>query len=114
MGDASVELPGQMVTYAFEAAGNYTVTLHVEDDDGNVDSDEIRVAASTYSGTQAVVVTVWGNPYTYTQVVIVTESLTLRGGYTTADWTTSNPITNPTIIDAQRISSPELAASTAA
>jgi hypothetical protein len=64
--------------------------------------NEIRVAASTYSGTQTVVVTVWGNPYTYTQVVIVTESLTLRGGYTTADWTTSNPIANPTIIDAQR------------
>ena len=44
LGDASVELPGQMVTYAFETAGNYTVTLHVEDDDGNVDSDEIHVA----------------------------------------------------------------------
>ena len=44
LGDASVELPGQMVTYAFEAAGNYTVTLYVEDDDGNVDSDAVHVA----------------------------------------------------------------------
>jgi hypothetical protein len=64
--------------------------------------DEIRVAAGIYSGAQAVVITQWGNPYTYTQVVIVTESLTLRGGYTTANWTASNPIANPTIIDAQR------------
>jgi len=66
------------------------------------DGDEIRVAAGIYSGAQAVVITQWGDPYTYTQVVIVTESLTLRGGYTTANWTASNPIANQTIIDAQQ------------
>jgi predicted transcriptional regulator len=43
LGEQTVELPGHTVTYAFEEAGNYTVTLHVEDDDGNADSDSIPV-----------------------------------------------------------------------
>jgi hypothetical protein len=64
--------------------------------------EEIRVAAGTYSGTQTVTITQSGYPYTYTQVAIITKSLTLRGGYSTADWATSNPTTNPTIIDAQQ------------
>jgi hypothetical protein len=64
--------------------------------------EEIRVAAGTYSGTQTVTITQWGYPYTYTQVAIITKSLTLRGGYTSADWVTPDPTTNPTIIDAQR------------
>jgi hypothetical protein len=64
--------------------------------------DEIRVATGTYTGTQTVEVTMWGNPYTYTQVVIITKTLALGGGYTTANWTTPNPTANPTIIDAQR------------
>jgi len=64
--------------------------------------EEVRVAAGTYSGTQTVTITRWGYPYTYTQAVIITKSLNLRGGYSTGNWTTSNPIANPTIIDAQR------------
>jgi len=64
--------------------------------------DEIRVAAGTYTGPQTVTITQWDYPYTYTQVVIITKSLTLRGGYSTGNWTTSNPVANPTIIDAQR------------
>ncbi len=44
LGDENVELRGQRVTYTFEAAGNYTVTLYVEDDDENMDSDAIHVA----------------------------------------------------------------------
>jgi len=64
--------------------------------------DEIRVAAGTYAGTQTAVVTVGGNPYTYTQVVVITKSLTLQGGYSPADWYTPDPTANPTIIDAER------------
>jgi len=64
--------------------------------------EEVRVAAGTYSGVQTVTITQWGDPYTYTQVAIITESLTLRGGYTSANWVTSDPTTNPTIIDAQQ------------
>jgi len=61
--------------------------------------DEIRVAAGTYTGTQMITAS---TGYTYTQVVFITKSLTLRGGYTPADWDTSNPTANPTIIDAER------------
>ncbi|NOZ05451.1 MAG: hypothetical protein GXP41_03740 [Chloroflexi bacterium] len=64
--------------------------------------DEIRVAAGTYTGAHTDVVTVWSTPYTYTQVVIITKSLTLRGGFTPANWTTPNPTANVTTIDAQR------------
>ena len=64
--------------------------------------EEVRVASGTYSGAQTVTITRSGAPYTYTQVAIISKSLTLAGGYTTADWTTPDPTANPTIIDAQR------------
>ncbi len=68
-------------------------------------NDLIKVAAGTYSGVQ-------GRPAPggypnppgsglITQVVYISKSLTLRGGYTTTDWTTSNPISYPTTLDAQ-------------
>lgn len=34
------------------------------------------------------------------QTVYITQSVTLRGGYTYADWDTSDPVANPTILDA--------------
>jgi hypothetical protein len=57
------------------------------------EGDEIRVAGGTYSGTASVDI----EGKTYTQVVLITKSLTLRGGYSSTDWTTSDP----TIIDAE-------------
>lgn len=35
------------------------------------------------------------------QTVMITQSLTLAGGYTTTNWTTPNLVANPTILDAQ-------------
>ncbi|MBN1955554.1 MAG: hypothetical protein JW900_10965 [Anaerolineae bacterium] len=35
-----------------------------------------------------------------TQVVYITKSLTLQGGYTTANWDTPDPLANPTTLDA--------------
>jgi hypothetical protein len=62
--------------------------------------DEIRVASGTYTGTQMVLDSRTG--YTYTQVVFITSSLTLRGGYDAADWSAEpDPSANPTVIDAQ-------------
>jgi autotransporter-associated beta strand protein len=56
-------------------------------------SSEVRVAGScegvtTNSGT--------------TQLALITQTLTLRGGYTTTDWLTSDPDANPTTLDALR------------
>jgi len=36
------------------------------------------------------------------QVVAIGQPLTLRGGYTVTDWTTSDPQSHPTIVDAQQ------------
>lgn len=36
-----------------------------------------------------------------TQTLYLSKTLTLRGGYTTTNWTTSDPVANPTILDAQ-------------
>ena len=65
-------------------------------------ADTILVAAGTYSGSHTVPVQQWEGVYTYTQVVIITKSLTLQGGYTPADWYNPDPTVNTTIIDAQR------------
>jgi hypothetical protein len=63
--------------------------------------DEIRVAQGTYTGTQALIAVNAYGPFTYTGVALITQSLTLRGGYTTADWVTSAPTQNVTVIDAE-------------
>lgn len=57
--------------------------------------DEIRIAAGTYSGVN----NQGGKP----QVVYIAKSLTLRGGYTTANWTTPYPESNITEINAQTL-----------
>lgn len=55
--------------------------------------DEIRVAAGTYTGV---------NDYgSLSQIVHLTKSLTIRGGYTTENWTTPDPDANPTTLDAE-------------
>jgi len=68
-------------------------------------NDVIKVAAGTYSGVQGRPAPGgYGNPPgsgLITQVVYISKSLTLRGGYTTTDWTTPNPISYPTTLDAQ-------------
>ena len=34
------------------------------------------------------------------QTIYISKSLTIRGGYTTTNWSTSNPVANPTLLDA--------------
>ena len=62
--------------------------------------EEIRVAAGTYSGSAAVVVTRLNEDFEYRQVVFVDQALTIRGGYTELDWTTPDSVANVTTIDA--------------
>ena len=61
--------------------------------DAAVTGDEIRVAAGTYTGVQT--------RAGVTQHVYISKTVTLRGGYTTANWTIPNPTINPTTLDAQ-------------
>lgn len=55
--------------------------------------DEIRVANGIYTDIQA--------RDGVTQVAYISKTVTIRGGYTTTDWKTSNPGSRPTILDAQ-------------
>jgi hypothetical protein len=56
--------------------------------------DEIRVASGTYAGVQA--------RAGMTQVAYISKTVTIRGGYTTTNWITSDPASNSTTFDAQR------------
>jgi len=58
------------------------------DDPGDV----VKVATGIYTGVQVRA----GIP----QVVYITKTVTVRGGYTTADWTNADPLVNPTTLDA--------------
>ena len=74
---------------------------HIQDGvDTAVANDEILVASGTYTGVQTIV---GGYGYTYTQVVFVGKSLTLRGGYDASNWNAPpDPTAYPTIINARR------------
>jgi len=56
--------------------------------------DEIRVATGVYTDVQA--------RAGITQVVYISKTVTVRGGYTTTNWSMSYPITQPTTLDAQK------------
>ena len=57
------------------------------------DGDVVKVAAGVYTGVSA--------RAGVTQVVYISKTVTIRGGYTTANWTTPDPAANPTTLDAQ-------------
>ena len=56
--------------------------------------EEIRIASGTYSQV--------GSTNGITQVVYASKDLTLRGGYATGDWTTSDPAAHKTTLDAKQ------------
>ncbi len=55
--------------------------------------DEVRVTAGTYTGTNS-----YGG---LSQVVYISKTVAVRGGYTTTNWTASDPDANPTVVDAE-------------
>lgn len=57
------------------------------------DGDVIKVAAGTYTGVS--------DRAGVTQLVYIDKTVTVRGGYTTTNWSTSDPAGNPTTLDAQ-------------
>ena len=74
------------------AEGNPCRTVQHAADEA-LPGDEIRVAAGTYTGTNS-----YGG---LSQVVFLTKTLTIQGGYTTTNWTTPDPEANPTTLDAE-------------
>ncbi|MEJ2084626.1 MAG: right-handed parallel beta-helix repeat-containing protein [Acidobacteriota bacterium] len=65
--------------------------------DAAASGEEVSVAAGTYTGVGPV--DLGGD--VYHQVVMITDSVLLQGGYATTDWTTPDPSSNPTVIDAE-------------
>ena len=63
--------------------------------------DEIRVAAGTYTAVNVRPRNDVVQTGVVTQVVYISKTITIRGGYTTTNWSESNPATNLTILDAQ-------------
>jgi len=55
--------------------------------------DIIKVATGTYTDIHA--------RNGVTQVVYISETVTIQGGYTTSNWVTPDPLANPTTLDAQ-------------
>ncbi len=57
--------------------------------------DEIRAAAGTYTGVNSL----GGKP----QHLYINKNITIKGGYTTSNWTTPDPVANPTELQAQTL-----------
>ena len=68
--------------------------------DAASEGDVIKVAQGTYTGVQNVpsLSSVW---FTATQVVVITKTVVVRGGYATSDWDAPHPAAHPTTLDAQ-------------
>ncbi len=62
--------------------------------------DIIKVAQGTYTGVHHVA-SLDTTTFTATQVVAITESVTIQGGYTTSNWSTPDPTTHFTTLDAE-------------
>lgn len=72
--------------------------------DAATEGDTIKVASGVYTGVrniQSLNYEVWGRPFTATQVVAITTTIKLQGGYSSINWDTPNPQENPTVLDAQ-------------
>jgi parallel beta-helix repeat protein len=67
---------------------NVQAAVDAADDPGDV----IKVAAGTYSGVS--------NRGIVTQVVYISKTLAVQGGYTTTNWTVSDPVAHPTTLNA--------------
>ena len=65
------------------------------------DGDVIKVAAGTYTGVSVRPRNDFRTTGVVTQVVYISKTVTIRGGYTIANWITADPDANPTILDAQ-------------
>jgi hypothetical protein len=61
--------------------------------------DVIKVAEGTYSDMHHIT-SLDSDKFTATQMVAVTKTITIQGGYNTADWNTADPEAYPTILDA--------------
>ena len=65
------------------------------------DDDVIKVAAGTYTGVQVRPRDDFITTGVISQVVYISKTVSIQGGYTASDWTTPDPEANPTTLDAE-------------
>ncbi|RLA70011.1 MAG: hypothetical protein DRG24_07555, partial [Epsilonproteobacteria bacterium] len=77
-------------------------TIQAAIDAASDSGDEIRVAEGTYTTTtDTTIANPYGDDFIFRQVAIIdTKSLSLRGGFSTANWSVQNYKNHPSIIDA--------------
>jgi hypothetical protein len=100
-GAPPVRAAGPTCTVCLDGGCDYATVQAAVDDLGCM---EIKVAQGVYTGVQGRPVPA-GYPYPpasglITQVVYISRSVTVRGGYTTTNWTVPYPFTQPTTLDA--------------
>jgi hypothetical protein len=83
--------PIYVMNYCLSGADPCQTVQHAVD--RATSGDTILVATGVYTGLQA--------RDGMTQVVRIAKSVTIRGGYTTTNWSASFPLTQPTTLDAQ-------------
>ena len=75
--------------------------------DAAQDGDVIKVATGVYTGVHSrPAPSGYTGASTLAQVLCISKTITVRGGYTLTDWTHSYPISYPTIVDAQGLGDP--------
>jgi uncharacterized repeat protein (TIGR01451 family) len=71
--------------------------------DATMHSTDVVKVAGTCTGITTQTKTVQGDTRAMRQMGYVTKTVTIAGGYSTSNWTTSNPETHPSVLDAQNL-----------
>jgi hypothetical protein len=100
--DAATQLPQRHVNL-LNLSG--VVGCYARVNDGSTDYRTVQSAIDAAQPSDAVKVagrcTAVNDHGGLAQIAYITQSITLRGGYTTTNWTTPDPIAHPTTLDAQ-------------
>lgn len=87
--------------YTCESQANRCATIQRAVDVASP-NDVIKVATGVYTDLQGrPAPDEYDGPSVITQVIYISKTVTIQGGYTTTNWMTSYPITQPTTLDAQ-------------
>jgi hypothetical protein len=93
--------PGDVITVCLSGCDYTTIQDAV---DAATEGETIKVATGVYTDVQGRTAPGgcnYNGPTVITQVVYISKTVTIQGGYTTTNWTTPYPITQPTTLDAQ-------------